>query len=132
MIKPIWYTLDEDKNPIPTDITGAAELFEDENRRVVAQHDITCYYFGVVIKNKFYGFASQYFISTVFLGIDHQFGDGPPILWETMVFRNRDDMNELFCARYETYKSAKMDHNRLAALLRAGKNPKNLIAIEYE
>jgi len=26
------------------------------------------------------------YISTVFLGIDHSFGDGPPVLFETMVF----------------------------------------------
>lgn len=25
-------------------------------------------------------------VSTVFLAIDHQFGTGPPVLWETMVF----------------------------------------------
>lgn len=25
-------------------------------------------------------------VSTVFLGLDHQYGDGPPILFETMVF----------------------------------------------
>jgi hypothetical protein len=25
-------------------------------------------------------------ISTVFLGIDHNLGDGPPLLWETLVF----------------------------------------------
>lgn len=25
-------------------------------------------------------------VSTVFLGLDHSFGDGPPIFWETMVF----------------------------------------------
>lgn len=28
-----------------------------------------------------------YMVSTVFLGVDHRFdGEGPPILWETMVF----------------------------------------------
>lgn len=26
------------------------------------------------------------YVSTVFLGLDHQFGDGPPVLWETMAF----------------------------------------------
>lgn len=26
------------------------------------------------------------FVSTIFLGLDHNFGDGPPILWETMMF----------------------------------------------
>ena len=25
-------------------------------------------------------------VSTVFLGLNHNFGEGPPILWETMVF----------------------------------------------
>jgi hypothetical protein len=25
-------------------------------------------------------------ISTVFLGLDHSFGEGPPVLWETMIF----------------------------------------------
>lgn len=25
-------------------------------------------------------------VSTVFLGFDHSFGKGPPVLWETMVF----------------------------------------------
>jgi hypothetical protein len=25
-------------------------------------------------------------VSTVFLGLDYQFGNGPPVLWETMIF----------------------------------------------
>ena len=28
------------------------------------------------------------FVSTVFLGIDHKFGEGPPILFETMIYMN--------------------------------------------
>ena len=27
-------------------------------------------------------------VSTVFLGLDHQFGKGEPILWETMIFND--------------------------------------------
>lgn len=27
-------------------------------------------------------------VSTVFLGLDHQWRDGPPVLWETLVFMN--------------------------------------------
>lgn len=27
-----------------------------------------------------------YRVSTVFLGLDQSFGDGPPVLWETMIF----------------------------------------------
>jgi hypothetical protein len=34
-------------------------------------------------------------VSTVFLGLDHRFGDGPPVLWETMVF-GAPKLRELF------------------------------------
>jgi len=30
--------------------------------------------------------VGPYFVSTIFLGLDHQWGNGPPILFETMVF----------------------------------------------
>lgn len=30
--------------------------------------------------------ASGWVVSTVFLGLDHRYGDGPPMLFETMVF----------------------------------------------
>jgi hypothetical protein len=30
--------------------------------------------------------VGEWCVSTVFLGLDHQFGDGPPILFETMIF----------------------------------------------
>lgn len=30
-------------------------------------------------------------VSTAFLGIDHAFGGGPPMLWETMIFRAAHD-----------------------------------------
>jgi hypothetical protein len=29
-------------------------------------------------------------VSTVFLGVDHSFGDGPPVLFETMIFGDGD------------------------------------------
>lgn len=36
-------------------------------------------------------------ISTVFLGLDHNYGDGPPILWETMVFGGPMDQHQERC-----------------------------------
>lgn len=30
-------------------------------------------------------------VSTVFLGLDHNFGFGPPVLWETMLFGHTDE-----------------------------------------
>jgi hypothetical protein len=48
-----------------------------------------------------YDTAGGYEISTVFLGLDHSFGGGPPLIFETMVFKvgSRSDMH---CERYSS------------------------------
>jgi len=46
-------------------------------------------------------------ISTVFLGINHQCDDGPPILFETMVFGN--DQYD-YQQRYSTWEEAQVGH----------------------
>lgn len=38
--------------------------------------------------------VGEHWVSTVFLGLDHQWGDGPPLLYETMVFENEEKMTE--------------------------------------
>lgn len=48
-------------------------------------------------------------VSTVFLGIDHQFGDGPPLLFETMIFGGELDGEQ---QRYSTWDEAKAGHDR--------------------
>ena len=50
------------------------------------------------------------FVSTVFLGLDHNFGIGKPLLFETMVFSNTKDLDELDMNRYSTYKEAEKGH----------------------
>lgn len=48
-------------------------------------------------------------ISTVFLGLDHQFMPGPPLLFETMIFGGPADGDQWRC---ETYAEAlAMHHN---------------------
>lgn len=37
-------------------------------------------------------------VSTVFLGLDYRWGDGPPILWETMIFGGKRDKNMERCS----------------------------------
>ena len=58
-------------------------------------------------------------VSTVWLGIDYSFGDGPPLIWETMVFGGR-------CSdwqwRYPTRQTALDDHERIVRTLRAGED----------
>jgi hypothetical protein len=57
-------------------------------------------------------------ISTVFLGLDHQFGEGPPILFETLVFGGPLDGE---CERYYTFEEADAGHTAmLGRVLEAG------------
>lgn len=60
-------------------------------------------------------------VSTVFLGLDHRhFGEGPPILFETMVFADGCWSDES-CERYSTWTEAEAGHARaVASLMSAG------------
>lgn len=40
-------------------------------------------------------------VSTVFLGLDHSFGEGPPLLFETMVFGGPLDQEQDRCSTWE-------------------------------
>ncbi len=52
-------------------------------------------------------------ISTVFLGIDLSFGEGPPLYFETMVFPNERNMSELDCERCSTWDEAVAQHKAM-------------------
>jgi hypothetical protein len=65
-------------------------------------------------------------VSTVFLSIDHQFGMGPPVLWETMIFNNRTGESDLYCERYTSREEAERRHVEIVGLLREGKSPDEL------
>lgn len=47
-------------------------------------------------------------VSTVFLGIDHNWGEGPPLLFETMIFGGRLDMD--YQTRCSTWDQAEAQH----------------------
>jgi hypothetical protein len=54
-------------------------------------------------------------VSTVFLGVDHNFGDGPPILYETMVFGGPCGGQ---MRRYSTWEEAERGHMRVCKIVR--------------
>ena len=57
--------------------------------------------------------GNRYWVSTVWLGLNHQFRDGgPPIIFETMVFP-KGSWGEMDCERYETLEGAKRGHERM-------------------
>lgn len=51
-------------------------------------------------------------VSTVWLGINHQYGSGPPLIFETMVFPNADNLTEEYCDRYSTLQEALEGHQK--------------------
>ena len=55
-------------------------------------------------------------ISTVFLVLDHNWGDGPPILFETMVFGGVLDRKQ---ERYTTWEKAVIGHEAIKAGVKA-------------
>lgn len=54
-------------------------------------------------------------VSTVFLGLNHQYGDGPPLLFETLVFGGTMD-GEM--DRYATYDEAVTGHAAMCERVR--------------
>jgi hypothetical protein len=60
-------------------------------------------------------------VSTVFLGLDHGWSqDGPPVLFETMIFGGDYDQH---CWRYTSYVAAQAGHTRIVVDLTAGVDP---------
>ena len=56
-------------------------------------------------------------VSTVWLGLDHNFGHGPPLIFETMVFE-RDEERDGYAERYATLAAAEAGHRTIVALVR--------------
>lgn len=77
----IHYIL-KDKKPVATDAITWAKWFAEADR-VVAKTQI-----------------GEVGISTVFLGLDHQYGSGPPLLFETMIFGGPFDGETYRCSSW--------------------------------
>lgn len=77
-----------------TGVLAWAEWMEDEENKRVAL-------------DSFYGTD----ISTVCLGLDHNWGEGPPIIFETMVF-SHDSFYDGLTRRYSTEAQARKGHVR--------------------
>ena len=69
-------------------------------------------------------YVGNLWVSTTWLGLDHQYGNGPPLIFETMVFPAENgkvtDCGERFCDRYSTKEQALAGHQRVVEALRRG------------
>jgi hypothetical protein len=57
-------------------------------------------------------------VSTVFLGLDHRWGEGPPLLFETMIFGGP---NNEYQERYSTWAEAEIGHAKAVTLAKEAK-----------
>lgn len=85
-----YYILNEQGDPVPCDSSMEWALwFEYSNRQVALDE------------------RGDVRVSTVFLGLDHSFNHGPPLLFETMVFGGPEDEAQ---ERYTTRAEALVGH----------------------
>jgi hypothetical protein len=94
----------KDKKIIPVDFTTWAKWFETADRHVGNNH------------------LRAIHVSTVFLGIDHNFGEGEPLLFETMIFGGKHDGYQ---DRYSTYEEAEKGHEKALELVKKSLATKN-------
>jgi hypothetical protein len=96
-----------DKDGTPLELFEWADKFEDFPYRKVANTDC----------------GDGIHVSTVWLGLDHNFsGVGPPLIFETMVFAKRPEYAAInnYQERYSTLDEAKAGHDRIVSGVRSG------------
>jgi len=87
-----------DGTPYPDSDAGLIEWakdFEDFPKRIVRQETL----------------PNGYYISTVWLGLDHRWDAGPPLIFETMVWGPGGECEE-YMERYSTENDAILGHIR--------------------
>lgn len=121
MYRIVFFMLDDDKNVVP--IEGGTEqerlmrwaaMLEDDGCRYVAFDEVE----GVQV-------------STVFLGLDHGYGMGPPLVFETMIFGGGEGL-DMYQVRYSYWDDAVRGHARALAAVRAVLHRRRAIDSEVE
>lgn len=93
----MWYTLNDDLEPVPCDdMLTAAKWFEVAKNREVVVTEI----------------GEDCFLSTVFLGLDHNYLGDKPILYESLWFGGKHDGDQ---RRYSTRDEALEGHKEMLA-----------------
>jgi hypothetical protein len=110
----VHYYLNEDKSYTSCDVMKWCDQFENMERHVADE----------VID----GFR----VSTVWLGLDHNYGDGEPLLFETMIFGKSDSYDEIYMKRYSTWEEAEEGHRKAIEWVRTNYSDKSLEAKEED
>lgn len=85
------------KNGKPIELLEWAKLLDDTEYKRVAETTL----------------PDGKWISTVWLGLNHSFKEGPPLIFETIVFPTKGEWGELDMARYSTLEEAIEGHEEM-------------------
>jgi len=95
----MWYKLDEDNNPIECSMREYTKwLDKNPTKKAVRQEEI-----------------GKSYVSTVFLGLDHGYKQGIPVLYETMIFGGKHDQYQ---ERYTSLEDAVKGHKVAVELVK--------------
>ena len=92
-----------DKDGKPLELMDWAWKFEDSAYKRIAETRLD----------------NGYWVSTVWMGLNHNFGEGVPLIFETMVFKG--SKSDLDCERYTTLQQAEEGHKRMVEKWREAK-----------
>lgn len=92
----MYYDLDG----APIDFTRWAAIHSDRKQKILKQETI-----------------NGKLVSTVYLGINHNYGEGEPLIFETMIFPEGEWLED-YCERYATKAQALEGHERAVALIK--------------
>lgn len=96
-----YFILDARGEPVDCDLLTWARWMETAERHVADDH------------------VGTFRVSTVFLGFDHRIlGEGPPLLWETMIFGPRHHQLDSRQRRYSSRAAALEGHAQALTLVR--------------
>jgi hypothetical protein len=101
-----YFLLDDNETAIPCSIEEWGNFLEDARgtkRRIVKQE-----------------YIYDKFISTVFLGLNHNWSSkGTPLIFETMIFNDNNGCEE-YCDRYSTWDEALIGHEKAVQWVKDG------------
>ena len=96
-----------DREGQPIDVLAWGRNLENQDYRVVVQH-----------------WVRGWQVSTIWLGLDHSFGRGSPLIFETTIFPPGDEAgngsiwSDQYCDRYATEAAARAGHDQALSWLR--------------
>jgi len=105
----MWYILDNNHKPVTSTGIESSKWMEENPKRKTVGYD--------KLKDPN---GDDVCVSTVFLGLDHSWNGGKPILWETMIFGGKND--QAYQERYSSYEDALEGHQKAINFIKTENN----------